>query len=55
MVADEVLVKKVQDGDKEAFGELVRRYQDRVYGLAVRMLEVPEDARDAGQAIFIKA
>lgn len=55
MVADEILLKRAQDGDKAAYGELVRRYQDKVYGLAVRMLDTPEDARDASQEAFVKA
>lgn len=54
MVLDEVLVKKVQAGDLAAYGELVSRHQDQVYGLAARMLATPEDARDAAQEIFIK-
>ncbi|OPX87691.1 MAG: ECF RNA polymerase sigma factor SigW [Pelotomaculum sp. PtaB.Bin104] len=54
MTADEILVKKVQNCDLTAYGELVQRYQDRVYSLAVRMLNTPEDARDASQEIFIK-
>lgn len=53
-VADEILVKKAQGGDLAAYGELVRRYQDRVYGLTVRMLGASEDARDATQDIFIR-
>ena len=52
--ADDLLVKKAQTGDKTAFGELVRRYQDQVFGLTSRMLDSPEDARDAAQEIFIK-
>ena len=54
MVADEILVKKAQGGDAAAFGELVRRYQDKVYGLALRMFATPEDARDAAQEIFAR-
>ncbi len=52
--ADDLLVKKAQAGDQTAFGELVRRYQNQVYGLTSRMLASPEDARDAAQEIFIK-
>jgi len=55
LLADEILLKKAQDGDKAAYGELVRRYQDRIYGLAARMLDTPEDARDAAQEVFVKA
>ncbi len=53
MVADEILVKKTQGGDTAAYGELVRRYQDRVYGLVLKMFS-PEDARDVVQEIFIR-
>jgi len=31
-VTDEQIVAKVQNGDKEAFGEVMTRYQDRLYG-----------------------
>jgi len=54
LIADEILVKKAQGGDVAAFGELVRRYQDRVYGLALKMFTMPDDARDASQEIFLK-
>jgi DNA-directed RNA polymerase specialized sigma24 family protein len=46
LTSDEVLVKRVQNGDLAAFGELVERYQDQVYGYTARML-APEDTRDA--------
>lgn len=54
MVADEILVNKALEGDSAAYGELVSRYQDRIYGLACKMLTAPEDARDAAQEIFIR-
>ena len=54
MVADELIVKKIQDGDQQAYGKLVRRYQERVYNLALKMLSSPEDARDAAQEIFVR-
>lgn len=53
-MTDEMLVKRAQGGDLAAYGELVARYQDRVYGLAVRLLTAGEDARDAAQEIFIR-
>ena len=55
MAADEILVKRAQGGDLAAYGELVGRCQDRVYGLAARLLTTTEDARDAAQEIFIRA
>lgn len=54
MVADELLVSKAQTGDLAAYGELIRRHQDRVYNMALKILNSPEDARDASQDIFIR-
>ncbi|MEW6183711.1 MAG: sigma-70 family RNA polymerase sigma factor [Bacillota bacterium] len=53
MVSDEILVKRTLNGDLGAYGELVQRYQDKIFGYAVRML-APEDARDAAQEVFIR-
>lgn len=50
---DEALVRRVQDGDHEAFAALVRRHEGRVYNLAYRMLGRAEDARDAAQEAFL--
>ncbi|MDZ7338500.1 MAG: sigma-70 family RNA polymerase sigma factor [candidate division KSB1 bacterium] len=52
---DEALVDKFQRGDTEAFGELVRRYEDKVMATCVRMLGNREDAEDAAQEVFVKA
>ncbi len=54
MATDEILVKRAQGGDLAAYGELAARCQDRVYGLAARLLTTTEDARDAAQEIFIR-
>ncbi|MEW6172956.1 MAG: sigma factor [Bacillota bacterium] len=50
---DEILVKRVLNGELAVYEELVQRYQDKIYGYAVRMLS-PEDARDAAQEVFIR-
>ena len=50
----ESLVEKAKEGDKDALEDLVRRIQDRIYGLAIRMLYHPADAEDATQEILIK-
>lgn len=49
------LVNAARAGDKEAFGAIVRRFQDMAYGEAYSWLGVPEDARDAAQDAFIDA
>ena len=39
----------------KAFGELVRRYQDMVYGICYRMTSDPVDAEDLAHDAFIEA
>ena len=48
------LIKQANQGDADALEELVRRIQDPIYGLAIRMLYNPFDAEDATQEILIK-
>jgi RNA polymerase sigma factor (sigma-70 family) len=48
------LVEQIREGDKEALEKFVRLIQDKVYGLALRMLYHPADAEDATQEILIK-
>jgi RNA polymerase sigma factor (sigma-70 family) len=50
----EALVTRARDGDREALELIVRAIQDRVYGLAMRMLWHPADAEDATQEILIR-
>jgi RNA polymerase sigma factor (sigma-70 family) len=50
----EQLASRAVGGDRPALEALVRRVQDPVYRLALRMLWHPEDARDATQEILIR-
>jgi RNA polymerase sigma factor (sigma-70 family) len=50
----ESLVDLAKEGQRKALEELVRRIQDRIYGLALRTLFLPADAEDATQEILIK-
>src|SRR5918995_2187622 len=52
---DEVIVQRALGGDAEAFGELVRRWERRIFALSYGMLGREEDARDATQETFIAA
>jgi RNA polymerase sigma-70 factor (ECF subfamily) len=52
---DEVIVEGALGGDAEAFGELVRRWERRIFALAYGMLGREEDARDATQETFLAA
>jgi RNA polymerase sigma-70 factor (ECF subfamily) len=52
---DSELVRRAKRGDPRAFGELVKRYQDKIYRLARRMTETDEDAEDVLQEAFVKS
>jgi RNA polymerase sigma-70 factor (ECF subfamily) len=51
---DEELVAAYLKGNKIAFEEIVRRYEDRLYRLSFRMLGNHHDALDAVQEILLK-
>jgi len=48
------LVQQATGGDLEAFEELIRRLQRRVYGFAYQHLRDTEEAHDLAQEIFVK-
>jgi RNA polymerase sigma factor (sigma-70 family) len=50
----EELARDAKQGDRAALDALVGRVQDRIYGLAMRMMANPVDAEDATQEILIK-
>jgi RNA polymerase sigma-70 factor, ECF subfamily len=52
---DRDLVRRAQAGDKEAFEELVRRHQHRVFAVAGGILRRREDVEDIAQQVFVKA
>lgn len=53
--SDEQIVERALTGDAEAFGEIVRRWERRIFALAYGMLGREEDARDACQETFLSA
>lgn len=55
IIPDIQLVQAAQNGDAGAFGELVRRYQGLVYGLAYNVIGNFADAQDIAQESFVKA
>ncbi|MFH1422987.1 MAG: sigma-70 family RNA polymerase sigma factor [Planctomycetota bacterium] len=54
-ITDSEIIKRCLQGDKDAFGMLVERYQGLVYTSAFAYLRNTEDARDITQEIFIRA
>lgn len=55
MTDDRRLIADTLAGQPAAFGELVRRHQDRVFNLCARILGNHEDAADAAQEAFLHA
>jgi RNA polymerase sigma-70 factor (ECF subfamily) len=49
------LVQEVRNGRRQAFTELMRRYQERVYWVARRIVGSHDDADDIVQETFVKA
>jgi RNA polymerase sigma-70 factor, ECF subfamily len=52
---EERLVEEARRGGREAFGELVRRHERRVYGVVFRMAGNRSDADDLAQEVFLTA
>jgi len=52
---DRELVRRAQGEDKEAFEELIRRHQHRVFAVAGGILRRREDVEDVAQQVFVKA
>ncbi|MCH2055414.1 MAG: sigma-70 family RNA polymerase sigma factor [Thalassotalea sp.] len=51
--SDETLIKQALQGKKNAWMNLVKRYEKGIYNYAYRMVNNPEDAKDLMQDIFI--
>jgi RNA polymerase sigma-70 factor (ECF subfamily) len=51
---DRALVRRYLEGERDAAGGLVDRYQKRVFNVALRMLHHVEDAEDVTQTVFLK-
>src|SRR3954464_15830318 len=55
MVDEDPDLDRAKQGDREAFGRLVRRHQRRVYLAALHILGNHSDADDATQETFVRA
>ena len=52
---DRTLIDRALNGDSAAFGQLVRRYQDRLFTGIVHMVSCREEAEDVVQDTFVRA
>ncbi|MBO6880289.1 sigma-70 family RNA polymerase sigma factor [Winogradskyella sp.] len=51
---ENILIDAINNGDTRAYAQLVDRYKDLVYTLALRMLKHKEEAEEVAQDTFIK-
>lgn len=52
---DKELAARARNGDRQAFTDLVRRHQERVFGFLLRLLGARDEAMDLTQDTFLKA
>ena len=52
---DRTLMIRCRRGDRDAFGDLIDRYQRAVFNVAYRLLGNRQDAEDAAQEAFVRA
>ena len=55
MNEDAQLIDEALAGNSASFGQLVRRYQDRLYNTLVHVVGSPEEAQDVVQEAFVQA
>src|SRR5262249_26979807 len=53
--SDLEVIKRIQNGDADAYADLIRKNHAKIMGLCLSMLGNPTSAEDAAQEIFIKA
>ncbi len=54
LTLEDILIKRCQQGDIEAFEKLIASYQKKVYNIAYRYMGNREEAEDLAQEAFIK-
>ena len=52
---DHELLRRYKLGERNAFDQIVDRYERRVWSIAIRMCADPDDARDVMQDVFVSA
>lgn len=51
---DQVLIKKILDGNRSSFEELMKKYNKKIYNFVIRMVRNDEVAIELSQDFFIK-
>lgn len=55
MTTEDQLIRRAQAGDVEAFCQLAKNYERRLYALAMHYCRDPHDAEDLSQEVWLKA
>lgn len=53
--SDTQIINSVREGDTDAFGELVRKYEDFVFTLILGLVHSEDTAKDVAQEVFLRA
>ncbi|MBC8044783.1 MAG: RNA polymerase sigma factor [Rhizobacter sp.] len=53
-ISDEVLIAQSVEGNKQSLETLIKRHQDYIYNVALKLFLHPDDALDATQEVLIK-
>ena len=53
--SEKELIRRAQAADVEAFAEIARRYERRIYSLALHYAQDPQDAEDLSQEVWLRA
>lgn len=51
---ERILVEHLKQGDEAAFRQMVETWQDMVYNTALGIVQVPSDAEDIAQEVFVQ-
>ncbi len=54
MLVEPETIRKAQDGDDEAFNEIVRSYRRRIAGTIYRLIGRSDDVEDVSQEVFVR-
>lgn len=55
MLDEKEILKNILSGDRDAFGEIILKYQDFIFNLIKGYVKIEEEAKDITQDVFIKA
>lgn len=53
-ISDEILIAEAVEGNKKSLETLIKRHQDYIFNLSLKMFLTPDDALDATQEVLIK-